>query len=135
MDYQKLQVQKIVFENPRLIQGKTADTKGIKNDRVLHIFHKELHIEKLFGKLMPHSLIIQQKLKRKQISQHHRIFSMRIKPTLSSVLWMEIESTNLISNENKNDYGGLRLVLSFQHRWSQKDRPKMVMAWVFFDAK
>ena len=38
------------------------------DERVLHILHKELRMKKLFGKLVPHTLTIQQKLDRKQIS-------------------------------------------------------------------
>ena len=48
-----------------------ADTIGISDERVLYILHEELHMKKLFGKLVPHSLTIQQKLNRKQISQRN----------------------------------------------------------------
>jgi len=65
------QVHNIVSEDPSLTKREIANTIGISDERVLHILHEELRMKKLFGKLVPHSLTIQQKLTRKQISQHH----------------------------------------------------------------
>ena len=48
-----------------------ANVIGNSDGRVPHILHGELHMKKLFGKLVPHMLTIQQKLDRKQISQHN----------------------------------------------------------------
>ena len=57
--------------DPSLTKREIADTIGISDERVLYILHEELHMKKLFGKLVPHSLTIQQKLNRKQISQRN----------------------------------------------------------------
>ena len=55
------QVHNIVSEDPSL-------ATSISEERVLHILYGELHMEKLFGMLVSHTLTIQQKLDRKQIS-------------------------------------------------------------------
>ena len=60
----------IVCKDPSLTKREIADTIGISDERVLYILH-EVHMKKLFGKLVPHSLTIQQKLNRKQISQRN----------------------------------------------------------------
>ena len=65
------QVFDIVCKDPSLTKREIADTIGISDERVLYILHEELHMKKLFGKLVPHSLTIQQKLNRKQISQRN----------------------------------------------------------------
>ena len=49
-----------------LTKRNTANAIGNSDKHVLHILHG-----KLFGKLLPHTLAIQQKLNRKQISQHN----------------------------------------------------------------
>lgn len=61
------QVHVIVTEDPSLTTREIADTIAISTERVRHILHEELHMKKLFGKLVPHSLTIQEKLNRKQI--------------------------------------------------------------------
>ena len=51
---------------------KIADTIGISDERILYILHEELHMKKLFGKLVLHSLTIQQKTESKnKISQRN----------------------------------------------------------------
>ena len=56
------QVHNIVSEDPSLTMREIAYAIGISDERVLHILHGELHMKKLFGKLVPHTLTIQQKL-------------------------------------------------------------------------
>ena len=61
------QCHNIISENPSLTKREIANAIGISGERVLHILHGELHMKKLFGKLMPHTLTNQQKkLNRKQ---------------------------------------------------------------------
>ena len=82
------QVFDIVCKDPSLTKREIADTIGISDERVLYILHEELHMKKLFGKLVPHSLTIQQKLNRKQTQRNLKRFN-RIKPILCVVLlWM-----------------------------------------------
>ena len=49
------QVFDIVCKDPSLTKREIADTIGISDERVLYILHEELHMKKLFGKLVPHS--------------------------------------------------------------------------------
>ena len=65
------QVRTIVSEYPSLTKREIVNAIGNSDERVLHSLHGELHMKKLFGKLVPHTLTIQQKLDRKQISQHN----------------------------------------------------------------
>lgn len=65
------QIHVIVSEDPTVTTREIAHTIGISDERVRHILHKELQMKKLFGKVVPHTLTIQQKLARKQISQRH----------------------------------------------------------------
>ena len=64
-------IHEIVTEDPSLSTRKIADTLGISTERARHILHNELQMKKLFVKLVPHTLTIQQKLNRKQICQRH----------------------------------------------------------------
>ena len=50
------QVFDIVCKDPSLTKREIADTIGISDERVLYILHEELHMKKLFGKLVPHSV-------------------------------------------------------------------------------
>ena len=72
-------IHEIVSEDPSLTTREIADTIGISDERIRHILHEELQMKKLFGKVVPHTLTIQQKLNRKQILK-------RIKPILCIVL-------------------------------------------------
>ena len=49
------------------MQRVIANDIGISDERVLYILHGELHMKNLFGKLVPHTLTIQQKLDAKGI--------------------------------------------------------------------
>ena len=59
------QVHNIVSEDPSLTKREIANAIGISDERVLHIVHGELHMKKLFGNLVLHTLTIPQKPDRK----------------------------------------------------------------------
>lgn len=65
------QVHNIVNENPSVSTRDLAHTIGISDERIRYILHEELHMKKVFGKVVPHTLTIQQKLNRKQVSQRN----------------------------------------------------------------
>ena len=65
------QVHNIVSEDPGLTKREIANAIGISDERVLQILHGELHMKKLFGKLVSHTFTIQQNLDQKRISQHN----------------------------------------------------------------
>ena len=52
-------------EDPSLTKREIANAISISDERVLHILHGVSHMKKLFGKLAPPTLTIQQKLDRK----------------------------------------------------------------------
>lgn len=65
------QVHSIVNEYPSVSTRHLADTVDISDERIRYILHEELHMKKFFGKVVPHTLTIQQKLNRKQVSQRN----------------------------------------------------------------
>ena len=82
-------------------------------------------MKKLFGKLVPHSLTIQQKLNRKQISQRNlKRFKQNQTDFVRRFITMDETWIYHHENWNKNVYSGLKLVLQPQNRWSQNDRQK-----------
>lgn len=56
------QIHNTVDEDPCLTEREIADIKGISDVRYLRILLGELRMEKIIGKLLTHSLTIQQKL-------------------------------------------------------------------------
>ena len=63
------QVHNIVSEDLSLTKHEIANAIGISDERVrvLRILHGEFHMKKLFGKLVPHTITLQQKQDRKKM--------------------------------------------------------------------
>ena len=114
-----------------------ADTIGISDERVLYILHEELHMKKLFGKLVPHSLTIQQKLNRKQISQRNL---KRFKQNQTDFVrrFITMDETWIYHHDPKLKQERLQWIeagSSAPKQVKSERSAKKIMASIFWDAK
>ena len=131
------QVHNMVSEDPSLTKREIANAIGISDERVLHILHEELRMKKLFGKLVPHTLTIQQKLDRKQISQHNLE---RFKQNKTDFLrrFITMDETWIYHHDPKLKQERLQWTeagCSAPKQVKSQRSAKKVMASVFWDAK
>ena len=131
------QVFDIVCKDPSLTKREIADTIGISDERVLYILHEELHMKKLFGKLVPHSLTIQQKLNRKQISQRNL---KRFKQNQTDFVrrFITMDETWIYHHDPKLKQERLQWIeagSSAPKQVKSERSAKKIMASIFWDAK
>lgn len=130
------QIHNMVTENPSLTKREIADTIGISDERVLHILNEELRMKKLFGKLVPHLLTIQQKLDRKQICQRN---SERFKKNKTDFIrrFITMDETWIFHHDPKLKQERLQWTqagCSAPKQVKNTRSAKKVMASVFWDA-
>ena len=131
------QVFDIFCKDPSLTKREIADTIGISDERVLYILHEELHMKKLFGKLVPHSLTIQQKLNRKQISQRNL---KRFKQNQTDFVrrFITMDETWIYHHDPKLKQERLQWIeagSSAPKQVKSERSAKKIMASIFWDAK
>lgn len=131
------QIHAIVGEDSSAATREIADTIGISDERVLHILHVELHMRKLFRKLVSHSLTIQQKLNRKQICQRNlELFKVNTTDFFRRFItmgetWIYHHDPKLKQEQLQWTEAGCSAPKQVKHTRSARK----VMALVFWDAK
>lgn len=130
-------IHEIVHKDPSVTTREIAETVVISDERVRHILKEDLNMKKVFGKVVPHSLTIQQKLHRKQICEHH-LDRFKKNKTDFKRRFITMDETWIYHHDPKLKRERLQWTetgCSAPKQQKREQTVKKVMASVFWDAK